>query len=86
MENAELWGSGWSLRPDQDQRTMTYLGSVVRSGTRFNYYKDENNDIYFDDEPEDGKQEHLIRFVVLRSPIFDIIDHRPAYSIRYWQS
>lgn len=61
MENAELWGSGWSLRPDQDPRTMTYLGSVVRSGTRFNYYKDENNDIYFDDEPEDGKPEWMLR-------------------------
>lgn len=26
MEIAELWGKGWSLRPEQDPRTMTYVG------------------------------------------------------------
>ena len=31
-------------------------------------------------------QEHMVRFIILRASVFDIINHRPAYCIRYWQS
>lgn len=61
MEINELWGKGWSLRPEQDPRTMTYLGTITQDGTRFHYYKDEKGDIYFDDEPEGGKPEWMLR-------------------------
>ena len=33
MNAEELWGKGWSLRPEQDQRTMECLGTIIRSGT-----------------------------------------------------
>lgn len=34
---------------------MECLGTIIRSGTRFTYYKDEQGGIWFEDEPEDGK-------------------------------
>ena len=62
IRNAEeLWGKGWSLRPEQDQRTMECLGTIIRSGTRFTYYKDEQGGIWFEDEPVKGKPEWMQR-------------------------
>ena len=60
MEIAELWGKGWSLRPEQDPRTMTYIGTITRAGMNFHYYRGDDGEIYFDDEPDwkagvDGK-------------------------------
>lgn len=57
MEIAELWGKGWSLRPEQDPRTMTYIGTITRAGMKFHYYRGDDGEIYFDDEPEGGKPE-----------------------------
>ena len=57
MNVNELWGKGWSLKPEQDPRTMECLGTIIRSGTRFTYYKDEQGGIWFEDEPEDEKAE-----------------------------
>lgn len=54
-------GKGWSLRPEQDQRTMECLGAIIRSGTRFTYYKDEQGGIWFEDEPVKGKPEWMQR-------------------------
>ena len=31
-------------------------------------------------------QEHMVRFIIPGASVFDIINHRPAYRIRYWQS
>ena len=59
MNVNELWGKGWSLKPEQDPRTMECLGTIIRSGTRFTYYKDEQGGIWFEDEPEDGKPEWM---------------------------
>ena len=42
METEELWGKGWSLRTEQDPRTMTYLGTVTKSGIHFHYYRDDD--------------------------------------------
>ena len=39
MEIAEIWGKGWSLRPEQDPRTMTYIGTITRAGMNFHYYR-----------------------------------------------
>lgn len=55
METEELWGKGWSLRTEQDPRAMTYLGTVTKSGIHFHYYRDDDGEIYFDNEPEGGK-------------------------------
>ena len=49
MEIAELWGKGWSLRPEQDPRTMTYIGTITRAGMNFHYYRGDDGEIYFDD-------------------------------------
>ena len=54
METEELWGKGWSLRIEQDPRAMTYLGTVTKSGIHFHYYRDDDGEIYFDNEPEGG--------------------------------
>jgi hypothetical protein len=51
VETEELWGKGWSLRTEQDPRTMTYLGTVTKSGIHFHYYRDDDGEIYFDNEP-----------------------------------
>ena len=59
MEIAELWGKGWSLRPEQDPRTMTYIGTITRAGMKFHYYRGDDGEIYFDDEPEGGKPEWM---------------------------
>lgn len=56
---AELWGKGWSLRPEQDPRTMTYIGTITRAGMNFHYYRGDDGEIYFDDEPEGGKPEWM---------------------------
>ena len=48
MEIAELWGKGWSLRPEQDPRTMTYIGTITRAGMNFHYYRGDDGEIYFD--------------------------------------
>ena len=61
MNVNELWGKGWSLKPEQDPRTMECLGTIIRSGTRFTYYKDEQGGIWFDDEPVEGKPEWMRR-------------------------
>ena len=45
METEELWGKGWSLRTEQDPRTMTYLGTVTKSGIHFHYYRDDDGEI-----------------------------------------
>ena len=46
MEIAELWGKGWSLHPEQDPRTMTYIGTITRGdGVKVSTMKgSENND------------------------------------------
>ena len=56
MEIAELWGKGWSLRPEQDPRTMTYIGTITRAGMNFHYYRGDDGEIYFD---EGGKPEWM---------------------------
>lgn len=61
MKSDELWGKGWSLRPDQDPGSMEYLGTIIKTGYRFKYYKDEKGEIYFDSEPEEGKPEWMQR-------------------------
>ena len=57
----EYWGKGWSLRPEQDILTMECLGTIIKSGIRFTYYKDEKGGIWFDDEPIGGKPEWMQR-------------------------
>ena len=52
METEELWGKGWSLRTEQDPRAMTYLGTITKAGMHFHYYRDDDGEIYFDNEPE----------------------------------
>ena len=61
MDAKELWGHGWSLRPEQDPRTMECLGTIIKSGIRFTYYKDEQGGIWFDDEPVEGKPEWMLK-------------------------
>nr|DAE69964.1 MAG TPA: hypothetical protein [Caudoviricetes sp.] len=39
---------------------MECLGTIIRSGTRFTYYKDEGG-IWFEDEPIEGKPEWMLR-------------------------
>lgn len=40
---------------------MECLGTIIRSGTRFTYYKDEQGGIWFEDEPVKGKPEWMQR-------------------------
>ena len=40
----EIWGKGWSLRPEQNPDDMEYIGTITRSGYKFTYYKDQKND------------------------------------------
>ena len=54
-----MGGKGWSLRPEQDPRTMTYIGTITRAGMNFHYYRGDDGEIYFDDEPEGGKPEWM---------------------------
>ena len=61
MNAEELWGKGWSLRPEQDPRTMKELGTITKSGIKFTYYRDEEGGIWFDDEPVTGKPEWMLR-------------------------
>lgn len=61
METEELWGKGWSLRTEQDPRAMTYLGTITKAGMRFRYYRDDDGEIYFDNEPEGGKPDWMER-------------------------
>lgn len=57
----EIWGKGWSLKPEQNPADMEYIGTIIRSGYKFTYYKDRKGGIYFDSEPEDGKPEWMRR-------------------------
>lgn len=57
----EIWGKGWSLRPEQNPADMEYIGTITRSGYKFTYYKDQKGGIYFDNEPENGKPEWMRR-------------------------
>ena len=61
METEELWGKGWSLRTEQDPRAMTYLGTITKAGMHFHYYRDDDGEIYFDNEPESGKPDWMER-------------------------
>lgn len=40
---------------------MECLGTIIKSGTRFTYYKDEQGGIWFDDEPVEGKPEWMLQ-------------------------
>ena len=61
MNTTELWGQGWSLRPDQDPKTLEYLGTIVRQGIKYKYYRDEGGKILYDSEPEQGKPDWMLR-------------------------
>ena len=61
MKPEEIWGKGWSLRPEQNPAEMEYLGEIIKSGYRFTYYKDRKGGIYFESEPEGGKPEWMRR-------------------------
>ena len=61
METEDLWGKGWSLRTEQDPRAMTYLGTITKAGMHFRYYRDDDGEIYFDNEPESGKPDWMER-------------------------
>lgn len=52
---------GWSLRTEQDPRAMTYLGTITKAGMHFHYYRDDDGEIYFDNEPEGGKPDWMER-------------------------
>lgn len=58
MNMTELWGKGWSLRPEQDPRI---LGTITRGGAVYTYYRDDNGKILYDSEPIGGKEPWMIR-------------------------
>ena len=57
----EIWGKGWSLRPEQNPADMEYIGTITRAGYKFTYYKDQKGGIYLDSEPENVKPEWMRR-------------------------
>ena len=61
METEELWGKGWSLRTEQDPRTMTYLGTITKSGIHFHYYRDDDGEIYLDRKSTRLNSSHVKR-------------------------
>ena len=61
MTLEELWGKGWSLRPDQDPRQLEYLGTIIKNNRKFTYYRTEKGEIRFEDEPIEGKPEWMLR-------------------------
>lgn len=40
---------------------MTYLGTITKAGMHFHYYRDDDGEIYFDNEPEGGKPDWMER-------------------------
>ena len=55
---------GQRLEPETgtgSKEQMECLGTIIRSGTRFTYYKDEQGGIWFEDEPVKGKPEWMQR-------------------------
>lgn len=64
MKNVkDLWGQGWSLRSEQDPRTMEYLGTITHQGVNYKYYKNTEGEILYDSEPEQGKPEWIDNYV-----------------------
>lgn len=61
MDTTELWGKGWSLRPEQDPRTMEFLGTITKGGTVYTYYRDDSGKILYDSELIGSKEPWMIR-------------------------
>lgn len=57
----DLRGKAWSLRPDQDPRTMECLGTITHQGVNYKYYKNTEGEILYDSEPEGGKPDWMLR-------------------------
>ena len=47
MNVEELWGKGWSLRPEQKPESMEYLGTITRAGVDYKYYRSAEGEILY---------------------------------------
>lgn len=61
MNVEELWGKGWSLRPEQNPESMEYLGTITRAGVDYKYYRSAEGEILYDSIPPGGKPEWMLR-------------------------